>query len=528
MNISPDKNPVLLEAAKRVVEQRNRERKHVQAMRDSFREFIIGAWPEVEPRPFVHNWHIDAIADHLQAVYDGRIRNLLINICPGSAKSILVSVLWPAWMWVVRPEWQAIFTSYSGDLVLRDAVRARNLIESKWYRETFDITWGLSEEQNAKSNYQNTEKGSRFSASVNSRVMGFRAECVICDDPLNSKEQYSDTALDECVFWWDNVISSRFNDMSTGSKVIIMQRLSDRDLSAHVLRQGGYVHLNLPTEFEPENKCVTSIGWEDPRKERGELMFPAMFPRDVVERIKTVELGPDGFASQHQQHPVPVGGGMIKAHWWRYWEPRGANLPPITVTLPDGTIQTFKPIELPEKFDAIAQSWDMSFTDSGTSDYVVGIVGAAKKADRFITAMVRDRMDLPTTVKAVRQLSFDNPLAYTKYVEIKANGPAVMQSLRHEIGGFIGVNPDGNKIARAASGTPAVASGNWYLPHPLVAGWVKDFIAEAAAFPLGSHDDMVDAWSQLAKQFINVIAVEEDDDAVNMRIRGYKEAGWTA
>ncbi len=358
--------------------------------------------------------------------------------------------------------------------------------------------------------------------------MGFRGSCVICDDPLNSKEQFSDTALDECIFWWDNVISSRFNDMSTGSKVIIMQRLSDRDLSAHVLRQGGYVHLNLPTEFEPENKCITKIGWEDPRKERGELMFPAMFPRDVVERIKTVELGPDGFASQHQQHPVPVGGGMIKAHWWKYWEPRGANLPPVLVTLPDGTVQSVKPMELPEKFDATAQSWDMSFTDSGTSDYVVGIVGSAHKANRFITAMVRDRMDLPTTVKAVRRMSFDYPLAYTKYVEAKANGPAVIQSLRHEVGGFIAVNPDGNKIARAASGTPAVASGNWYLPHPLVAGWVKDFIAELAAFPLGSHDDMCDAWSQLAKQFMNITAVEDEDDATRLRIQSHKQAGWTA
>jgi predicted phage terminase large subunit-like protein len=171
--------------------------------------------------------------------------------------------------------------------------------------------------------------------------------------------------------------------------------------------------------------------------------------------------------------------------------------------LPDGTIELRKAVELPLKFDQSIQSWDMTFKGTKNSDYVVGQVLAAVGADRYVLDQIRDRMDMPQTLGAVRRLSGQWPAAHLKLVEDKANGPAVIQSLRHEIGGFVEVNPEGGKMSRASAASPQLESGNWHIPHPQIRSWVEGFIAECAAFPAGAHDDQVDAWSQGALRLLH-------------------------
>jgi len=191
---------------------------------------------------------------------------------------------------------------------------------------------------------------------------------------------------------------------------------------------------------------------------------------------------------------------MIKRYWWRFWQPRGVNLPPIPVTMPNGTIELRKAVDLPSQFDNQLQTWDMAFKDTKNADFVVGQVQAAHGADRYVLDLVRDRLDFPGTLLAVRRLSARWPEVHLKLVEDKANGPAVVQSLRHEIVRFVEVNPEGGKVSSAAAASPQLESGNWYLTHPTLAPWVEAFIAECAAFPAGAHDDQVDAWSQGAKR----------------------------
>src|SRR5258708_1464503 len=169
-----------------------RRLKAVKARR-RFRDFIPLAWPEAEPPPeFLPNWHNDAIADHLQAVAEGQITKLVINIPPGHAKSLLVSVLWPAWMWVRNPKWRALFASYAAELAIRDSVRCRSLIESEWYREMFQPEWQLSTDQNTKALFENTEKGFRISLGVGGKGTGYRGDAIVVDDALNAKEAFSD------------------------------------------------------------------------------------------------------------------------------------------------------------------------------------------------------------------------------------------------------------------------------------------------------------------------------------------------
>lgn len=171
----------------------------------------------------------------------------------------------------------------------------------------------------------------------------------------------------------------------------------------------------------------------------------------------------------------------------------------------------------------------MAFKGTENADYMVGQVHAAHRADRYLLDQVRDRMDLPATLLAVRRLSAHWPNANLKLVEDKANGPAVVQSLRHEIAGFVEVNPEGGKISRAAAASPQLESGNWYLPHPMLAPWVEQLIGECAAFPAGSHDDQVDAWSQGAKRLIHVgpkPAPEIPSSAPTYVNRGTRDRSW--
>jgi predicted phage terminase large subunit-like protein len=461
----------------------------------SLREFVRQAWPIVEPAtPFVLGWHIDAIIEHLEGVSSGQIRNLLINVPPRHMKSLLVSVFLPAWEWIRRPELRWLYSSYGAQLSIRDSIKCRRLIESPWYQTRWGNRYALTSDQNTKGRFDNDRSGYRLSTSVGGAATGEGGDRIICDDPHNVQEAESDSVRKATIDWWDVVMSTRVNDPRTAAKVIVMQRCHQQDLSGHLIEQGGWEHLCLPAEFEGAG-CATSIGWSDPRTEHGELLWPDRFGPQEIADLK-VSLGSYAAAGQLQQRPSPSGGGIIKRHWFRYFQPRGANLPPVIVRLPDGTLASITAIEVPHRVDEQIQSWDCAFKDLEDSDYVVGQLWGRVGSCYLLGDQIRARMDCPTTVKAVRAMSEKWPNCIAKLIEDKANGSAVIQMLSREIPGILPVNPEGGKVARAAAVSPLIEAGNVYLPHPLYAPWVNDFIEECAAFPNGAHDDQVDAMTQ--------------------------------
>jgi len=275
--------------------------------------------------------------------------------------------------------------------------------------------------------------------------------------------------------------------------VVVMQRCHQQDLSGHLLEQGGWEHLCLPAEYEGP-RPASSIGFSDPRQEHGELLWPERFGPSQIASLKR-SLGSYAAAGQLQQRPSPSGGGIIKRHWFRYWQLAGMNLPPVAVRLPDGTLGSVAP-ETFRQHEEVIQSWDCAFKDLDTSDYVVGQVWTRCDANFLLLAQVRDRMNCPATVQAVRQLTARFPTTVAKLIEDKANGSAIIQMLAHELPGILPVNPSGGKVARAAAVSPLIEAGNVYLPHPQWAPWVEHFVEECAAFPNGAHDDQVDAMTQ--------------------------------
>src|SRR5437763_6486498 len=138
------------------------------------RDFVLQAWAVLEPStPFVQGWHIDAIVEHLEAVTNGQIRNLLINVPPRHMKSLLVSVFWPAWEWLRWPERRWLYSSYAASLSIRDSIKCRRLIESPWYQQRWRDRFALTSDQNTKGRFENTA-GSTYLRLGSKRRYGFR------------------------------------------------------------------------------------------------------------------------------------------------------------------------------------------------------------------------------------------------------------------------------------------------------------------------------------------------------------------
>jgi hypothetical protein len=268
---------------------------------DSLYRFLRYAWRYIDASPFVDGWPIEAVAEHLQAVCDGEIKRLIINIPPRCAKSSVTSVAFPAWVWAQRyvsptsgPGVQFLHASYAQQLSLRDSVKCRRLIESPWYQSLWGDRFKLTSDQNTKTRFDNSRNGSRLSTSVGSALTGEGGSIIVVDDPNGAQDATSKAVIETTIEWWDGALSTRLNDPKTGAFVVIQQRLAEDDLTGHILsskQAGDWTHLCLPMRYEPDRSFITSIGWQDPRSEMGELLWSERFGEDEVRQLEAV-MGP--------------------------------------------------------------------------------------------------------------------------------------------------------------------------------------------------------------------------------------------
>ena len=455
------------------------------------REFVKIAWPEVEPQPLTWSWHLDAMCEYLEAVTRREIRDLVINVPPGCSKSLITSVLWPAWVWTLDPTHRWIVASFSDEVVLRDARKARTLVAGDWFAARWPEVQIPDDASASKAvgSYYTTAGGMRYSTTTRGSVTGQHCDTAIVDDPLDPQGAASTVELDAVVEWWNGTMQTRFRNHKKSARVLIMQRLHERDLTREFVRAGAEV-LCLPMRYEKNHPHR----WErDPRTEEGELLVPDRMPADELAKVEK-KMGPTKVAAQHQQRPSPGGGKVFRREWLRnYW-----------VTLPPG--------------GTWSQSWDMSFKGKETSDFVCGQVWYDCGPNHYLVDMVLRRMGFNDTCDAVKALSKRYPKAVKKRVEDKANGTAVMDALKLQVPGFEAVEPLGGKEARAAATEPLFAGGNVFFPHPERAEypdgrrgalWVRGAVPmdhdEAArdslewylvTFPKADHDDAVDALTQ--------------------------------
>lgn len=445
--------------------------------KQSLRHFVQIAWPQVEPsRDFLSGWHIDAICDHLEAVTKNQITRLVINVPPGSMKSLLCCVFWPSWVWTFKPGAKWIYGSYALGISRRDNLRMRRLIESEWYKSRWGNKFSPLDDNWGAIKFVNDQAGFRLATSVGGTCTGEHADVQVVDDPIKPMDVSGTSAvtksvLRNCENWWQETMASRLVDFEKSARVVIMQRLHTHDLAGIVLKDEGYEHLRLPMEYEADSPCVTGINFKDPRKEEGELLWPDRFPKAAVARL-TKELGSRGAAAQLQQRPSPICGSLFKREWIQHWK------------------------VMPARFTSVIQSWDCTFKDADTSDYVVGQVWGASGSQFYLLDQIREKMSFSATIKAIQMLSIKWPEAHLKLVENRANGAGVVDVLQDQITGLVLVDPRGGKESRANAIEPLWEAGNVFIPDPEKHSWVHDFIEELVTFGSNMHDDQVDAMTQ--------------------------------
>jgi predicted phage terminase large subunit-like protein len=447
----------------------------------------------------------------LEAVTAGRIQYLLITIPPGMAKSLLVSVFWPAWEWGPkrRPELRFLSTSYSRPNVIRDNNKMRRLVTCDKFQQLWgdrvrpSIKWG-------EEKFELEETGFREGRAFVS-MTGGRGDRVIIDDPHSVDSAESDAERTAVVRTFREAIPDRLNDIASSTIVVIMQRLHAKDVAGTILELGlPYVHLNLPMEFEtrrvdPESGKITggpceiwlpswdgdAAAWigqpelffRDPRTREGELLFPERFDRDNIAGLKRVK-GAYAYQGQYQQRPTAREGGLFKRKWF------------------EGKIVARA--EAPTTRQRV-RAWDRAGTkeEAGKEpDYTAGVRMSRNGADYYIENVKRTR-DTPGAVRKFMKSTAETDPQGTLIRIPQDPGQAGVDQMERDATYFTGYRlkferPTGEKEVRAGGLATAAEFGHVYLVNsgPIEDGadpWIEEFLDELCGFPAAAHDDQVDA-----------------------------------
>lgn len=496
----------------------------------SLSEFIVAAWRIRSPRVLIPGWHIDSISDHVQAAFDGEIRKLAINVPPRTLKSETVSIFAPAWEWTRNPSTRFLTASYVDKLATDFSVGSRDLIRSAWFQARWGDRFQMKSDADLKTRYFNDQGGHRIATSVGGSATGSGGDIIILDDPHNTEEVESELARHSVIEWHDGVIATRFNTPEEGVEILIMQRVHEGDLTGHVLDldPGEWTLLCLPEEYEAKHPFVYPASVTlpsgrvlrgDPRTDEGSLMHPARIgPNAHAERRR--RLGQYRAAGQLQQRPSAHEGSILKRTYWRWFDP---------ALLDD------ERLHLLPQFQGIVSSWDTSFKDKTTSDFVVGGTWGIRGGDRYLLRILIERMALSATKTAMLEhrawaLERWPRIGYRALIEKSANGVEIIEQLRREVPGITAVVASADKTTRAWAAQPDIESGNVFLPGwpaPEGSGYdpartptkVQELVEQAAKFPLAEHDDIVDMVTQLLNWVrVNGMAPMRTSSAVNVRV----------
>lgn len=433
----------------------------------------------LEPsNPLKWNWHLDALCDHLQAITFGKLKPWwVINIPPGSSKSMIVSVLWQAWEWgpCGRRSRRFLTTSFEEENVKRDTRKTRDLMKSEW----FQALWPeVRFTRTGETSFANSDTGTREGVPFAS-VMGKRGDTFIIDDPHSLKGAESEAQRNEATRLFLEGGLNRLNDQATSALVVVMQRVHESDLTGVLLAKNlGFGHLMIPMEFEPGRRCETELPWSDPRVEDGELMDPVRFPPETIDKLK--QAGEYSWSGQYQQRPAPRDGGLFKRHWFKF-----------VAAVPNGQRRRVR-------------AWDLAATKKASGnnpDWTAG-VSVSYGSDRtfLIESVTRFRgspMDVQAMVRSIA--ATDGTQTTIRLTQDPGQaGKAQIDTMIRDLAGYAAISKPatGDKATRATPAAVQAEAGNVFIlqtGNPVDDAWIEPFLNEVCMFPAGAHDDQMDA-----------------------------------
>ncbi len=442
------------------------------ALRTDFVSFIEKVVGTVSPgSPYLDNWHVSAIAWHLEQAMQGKIRRLIICLPPRSLKSIIASVALPAWVLGHDPTRKIISITYSNGLAAKYSNDCRQVIGAPWYRSLFPHT-RVSPHKDTEIETAFTAGGFRLGTSTTGTLTGRGADLLICDDPIKSQDVGSDSKRIANNDLYRKSIVSRLENKQTGSIVVVMQRLHANDFVGSLLESGdGWTVLNLAAIAECDEKI--QIGDDEFYFRRaGEPLHAAREPLEVLRQIQQ-EMGPDAWAAQYLQEPVPPGGLLIQKSWLRYH-----NIPPFETG--------FK--------HHIILSWDTAGKVGPRNSYSVCTVWLLKDDCYFLLDLIRGRFDYPTLESTAIDLAKKwKPRRIL--IEDASTGVVLAGAVKKKASCVVDLVPvQQDKVTRLYNQQGKFASGHVFLPEK--AAFLPELLKELLSFPQSRTTDQVDSISQ--------------------------------
>lgn len=439
-------------------------------LRSDFPSFIRKSFRTLEPgREWLDNWHVRHIAWQLGRVASGEIRRLIINIPPRYAKSMVASIAWPAFLLGHDPSLRLMCISHTAELARAHAVNFKNLVEAQWYRQVFPDLQS-ARPRNRDLEFVTSRNGYRAAFPMTGSILGRGADIIIIDDPMRGEAAYSEAERRRVKEVFDGTIATRLNNKEKGAIVLVMQRLHQDDLVAHVQAQEDWEVVSIPAiATSPQVYRLGGFDADIYHRPAHELLQPE---REGPQNLETMRrrLGSLGFSAQYQQEPVPQDGSVIRRDWIRYYD------------------------TAPSRFDLIITSWDTASTLNEDSDYSVGTAWGLHQGQFYLIDLVRGRFEAPDLRRQIVQLHQRHDAA-TTIIEKTDLGHAILQELR--VSGPIRPilkAPRYDKKARMLAQSPKFESGQVLLPRE--APWLATYVGELLDFPLGRNDDQVDSTSQ--------------------------------
>jgi len=511
------------------------EKRAILKCQISLHEFVRQAWHILEPETkFVDGWHIRAICEHLEAVTYGKIKRLIINVPPRTCKSTIVSVMWPAWIWITHPAKRFLCSAHSFTISERDSDACRKIIGSEWYQRRWGHLVKLSRSQNSKRLFANEASGSRGITSVDASGTGANGDILIGDDLNDTLSVLSDTIRDKTNNWLRAVFMNRLNDRKTGAIVIIMQRCHENDVTGFLLKhdkQKRWTHLLLPYEYEKERHCKTNIvdiatgkEWEDPRRLDGELIWPNKEGPDELADRKASLISEYDIAGQLQQRPSPAEGGILKAKWFQVW--KKPSPPKITYVVQSWDTALEARDDAHNAFSACT-TWGLFVDDKGIQNLI-------------LLSLWRGRVEYPELRQMAQRLNNDyrddGHITITPdgkhtpslvLVESKASGAPLIQDLRRA--GILahGFDPTeyGDKLARVRLCSHIIEAGRIWLPalppdYEKLRSWADLFLNLCKIFPNSDARDVVDTMTQVLLKLLRSNELKHPKDKEYVSSRG--------
>lgn len=434
--------------------------------------FVRYAFKQMTGMLWSRNWHHEVMCRKLEDVFEGKCRRLIVNIPPRYSKTEIVVVLFMAWCMAKQPDCEFIHSSYSARLAANNTSRVRDIVTSDWYQAVFPHVQ-LDPSTSGKDHWKTTAKGVIYAAGAGGTITGFGAGkmrpighegpmfggAIIIDDPHKADEATSDTMRTNITDWYSNTIKSRVNDPARTPIIVVMQRLHEEDLSGFLLAGGS--------DEDWEHLCIPVLNDNDVP------LWEAKHDRDELRRME--KSNSYVFAGQYMQRPAPLGGGIFKTDWWRFYNP--AALP---------------------KVRRIIQSWDTAFKTKDHNDPSSCTTWAECDEGYYLLDRLNDRMEYPQLKQMA--LSLGNKIwaegakPHAVLIEDKASGQSLIQDLKTTRLPIVPIKVDSDKVTRAFAVTSIIESGRVFLPEG--APWVADYVAQLANFPNAAHDDDVDSTTQ--------------------------------